>query len=135
MNRIIYALTTIFLISIFFSAVGSADTVETLEGPQCTQDDAWSAVVDNAYQIAEDYAEAKNPQSTFMTSVKDYTFIKQLGGEYKGKYLLTITTVHGNDYNVAVLLPLFDVNQRSAYLDTEKPLWKLIGTMLNGKTY
>lgn len=103
--------------------------------PLCTQDESWQAVVDNAYQIAEEYAEANNPRSTFMTSLEDYTFVKQVGGSFEGKYLLTITTEHGKDYSVAVLLPLFDVNKPSYNLSVDKPLWRVIRAELNGKAY
>ncbi len=106
-------------------------------GPMCTQDDSWKSVVDNAYQVAEQYAVAHNPRSTFETSIEDYQFIKQEAGQFKGKYLLMITTVHGKDVNSAVLYPLFDVDQPSYNLNigSGKPLWRLLRAELNGKSY
>jgi len=107
----------------------------TLGGPLCTQDAAWESVLDNAYRLAEEYAIDNNPRSTFITSMKDYSFVKQIEGTYKGEYLLEITTAHGKDYSVAVLRPLFDVDQTSAYLDTDKPLWEVVSATFNGKSY
>lgn len=107
----------------------------SISDPKCTQDEAWQSVVDNAYQIAEEYAEANNPRSTFLTSIEDYKFIKQSGGSFDGKYLLIITTVHGKDYSTAILLPLFDVNKPSYDLNVETPLWRLVRADLNGKNY
>lgn len=129
MKRILFILAAICLI------VPAGAFAYTMEKPMCTQDDAWQAVVDNAYEIAEEYADANNPRSTFMTSIENFTFVKETGGSYAGKYLLTITTEHGKDYSVAVLLPLFDVDQPSYNLDVDKPLWKIIRAELNGKAY
>ena len=128
-------LTILFAIMLLVLPVSVFAEIETLGPPQCTQDEAWESVLDNAYQIAENYAIANNPRSTFMTSVKDYHFTKQVSGDFQGKYLLEITTAHGKDYSVAVLEPLFDVNQPSELLNIEKPLWRLLSAELNGKSY
>ena len=125
----------ILILSIIMLAIPVGVYAEPIGAPQCTRDEAWESVLDNAYQIAEQYAEAHNPRSTFLTSVKDYHFTKQINGNFKGKYLLTITTAHGKDYSMAVLLPLFDVNQPAEFLDVEKPLWQVLRAEFNGTGY
>lgn len=104
-------------------------------GPQCTLGDMWEFVINNAYRIAEAYAMDHNPSSTFASISNDFSFVKQLAGNHKGKYLLMITAKHGNDTSFAVLLPLFDPDQPSTNLDDNKPLWKVISAKLNGRSY
>jgi len=91
--------------------------------------------VNNAYRLADEYAVSRNPRSTFISMKKIYRFVKQFGGEYKGKYLLLITNKHGGNTSFAVLLPLFDVNKPSDDLDDNKPLWKVVSAKLNGRPY
>ena len=105
------------------------------DGPKCTQDDMWKFVINNAYRIADEYAISRNPSSTFISKKKDYHFVKQYGGEYEGNYLLMITNKHGGNTSFAVLLPLFDINMPSENLDDNKPLWKVVSTKLNGRSY
>ncbi|MDM8565968.1 hypothetical protein QUF74_09990 [Candidatus Halobeggiatoa sp. HSG11] len=103
--------------------------------PKCTQDEMWEYMVNNAYRVADKYATNHNPRSTFFALKKEYSFKKQLGGNYKGKYLLFITNRHGSDTSFATLLPLFDVNKSTKELDDEKSLWKVVIAKLNGVQY
>lgn len=129
MKPILSKLTVILFIML------SSVTVYSADGPKCTQDDMWEFVVNNAYRIADDYATSRNPRSTFISTKKDYSFVKQVGGEFQGKYLLLITNKHGKDTSFAVLLPLFDANKPSEGLDDNKPLWKVVSAKLNGQPY
>lgn len=95
----------------------------------------WEFVVNNAYRVADDYATERNTNSVFASSIKEFSFFKQVEGEFKGKYLLMITVKHGNSTSFAVLLPLFDPNKSSANLDDNKPLWRVVSAKLNGKVY
>lgn len=105
------------------------------DGPKCTQGEKWQYVINNAYRIADDYATYRNPRSDFFSLIKDYSFVKQVGGEYKGNYLLLIRNEHEEDISFAVLLPLFDVDKPSDDLDDTKPLWKVVSAKLNGIPY
>ena len=118
----------LFTASIAFSA-------ESLNGPRCTQDEAWKSVVDNAYDVAEAYAIAHNPRATFESAIENYNFIKQINGTYKGDYLLMINAEHGKDFCVALLHPLFDVKTPAYDLDTEKPLWEVVRATLNDRPF
>ena len=122
-------------VAIIFFAVSSSVSVYSADGPKCSQDDMWKFVVNNAYRIADEYATSRNPSSTFISTKKNYSFVKQYGGEFEGKYLLMITNEHGRDTSFAVLLPLFDVNKPSEGLDDNKPLWKIVSAKLNGRPY
>lgn len=122
-------------VAIILFAVSSSVYVYSADGPKCTQDDMWKFVVNNAYRIADEYATSRNPSSTFISTKKNYSFVKQYGGEFEGKYLLMITNEHGRDTSFAVLLPLFDVNKSSEGLDDNKPLWKIVSAKLNGRPY
>ena len=126
----------IFLIpSILLMIMAIAVTAYSAEEPKCTQGEMWQIIVNNAYRIADEYATSRNPRSTFLSTKENYSFVKQFGGEYKGKYLLLITNEHGRDTSFAVLLPLFDVDKSSDGLDDNKPLWKVVSAKLNGKPY
>ncbi len=103
--------------------------------PLCTQGDMWEFVINNAYRIAEEYSADHNPGSTFASASKTFSFLKQVAGDYEGKYLLLITNKHGNDTSFAVLLPLFDPDKSSTNLDDSKPLWKVVSAKLNGRPY
>ena len=129
MKQIFLALTIILFV------VSSSVTAYPADGPKCTQDDMWKFVVNNAYRIADEYATSRNPRSTFISTKKNYSFVKQFGGEFEGKYLLIITNKHGRDTSFAVLLPLFDVNKPSKGLDDNKPLWEVVSAKLNGRPY
>jgi hypothetical protein len=127
---------TILISSIILMTMAMAVAAySTANGPKCTQSEMWKYVVNNAYRIADEYATSRNPRSTFISTKKNYSFVKQLGGEYKGKYLLLITNEHGRDTSFAVLLPLFDVHKPSDDLDDNKPLWKVVSAKLNGEPY
>ena len=104
-------------------------------GPLCTQDETWKSVVDNAYNVAEEYAVVHNPRATYESAIEDYNFVKQQEGTYKGGYLLIINTVHGDDYCVAYLHPLFDVEKPAFELNTEKPLWEVVRASMNGNPF
>ena len=125
----------LLILAIILFAVSSGVSAYSADGPKCTQDDMWEFVVNNAYRIADEYATSRNPRSTFMSTKKNYSFVKQYGGEFEGKYLLMITNEHGRDTSFAVLLPLFDVNKPSEGLDDNKPLWKVVSAKLNGRPY
>ena len=121
----------IVLLSVFLSFVANAEN----DGPKCTQDDMWKYAINNAYRVADKYATNHNPSSTFVPLKKEYSFEKQLKGEYKNKYLLLITSEHGDNISFATLSPLFDVNKSTKKLDDEKPLWKVVNAKLNGRQY
>jgi hypothetical protein len=126
----------IFLLSLIVLFTASAAfSAESLDGPRCTQDEAWQSVVDNAFNVADQYAIAHNSRATFQTSIEDYNFVKQFDGPYKGNYLLLITVEHGQDVCVATLFPLFDVNKPAFDLNTEKPLWQVIRATLNDQSF
>ncbi len=110
-------------------------SILSASAPVCTQDDMWVYVVNNAYRVAEEYATNHNPSSTFVSASKDFSFLKQLAGEHKGKYLLMITVKHGKNTSFAVLMPLFEPNKPSTNLDDNKPLWKVVTAKLNGISY
>ena len=126
MKRLFYLLpiVIVFTASIAFSA-------DYLGGPLCTQDEVWKSVVDNAYKVAEEYAITHNPRATFESAIENPKFIKQESGTYKGGYLLIINTVHGDDFCVAYLHPLFDVDKPAFELNTDKPLWEVVRATLN----
>lgn len=123
------------ILAIIFFTMPIGVSAYSIDGPRCTQDDSWELVVNNAFKIAEEYALSQNPRSTFITALKDYRFIKQVRGDFEGKYLLMITNEHGSDVSTAILLPLFDVNKPSRDLDVNKPLWKIIDAKFNGDSY
>ena len=129
MKKAFYSLLIILM------AIAVGTPAYSAEGPKCTEGEMWEYVVNNAYRIADEYAVSNNPSSTFISTKKDYSLVKQFGGEYKGKYLLLITNKHGRNTSFAVLLPLFDVNKPSDDLDDNKPLWKVISAKLNEKPY
>ena len=106
-------------------------------GPKCTQDNMWKYVVNNAYRTADEYAMSRNPNSTFVSTKNNYSFIKQIGGEFEGNFLLIIINKHGGNTSFAVLLPLFDVNMPSEGLglDDNQPLWKVVNAKFNGRPY
>ena len=117
--------TVSLISSIILIGLATASVSYSADGPKCTEGEMWEYVVNNAYRIADEYATDRNPRSTFIGPKKNYSFVKQFGGEYKGKYLLLITNEHGRDISFAVLLPLFDENEPSDKLDDSKPLWKV----------
>jgi hypothetical protein len=126
----------IFLLSILILFTASvAFPADSLNGPRCTQDEAWKSVVDNAYNVADQYAIAHNSRATFQTAIEDYNFVKQFEGPYKGKYLLMINVENGKDVCVATLYPLFDVNAPAYDLNTEKPLWQVVRATLNDTAF
>lgn len=110
----------------------TASSVIADDNPMCTRDETWKYVINNAYRVADKYASDRNPQSIFISSKQDYSFVKQYGGDFEGSYLLMLTNKHGNNISFAVLYPLFDVNKPSTGLNDEKPLWKIINAKFNG---
>lgn len=123
------------LLAISFLVFYSILPTLSAPSPVCTQGDMWEFVINNAYRIAEEYSADHNPSSTFASASKNFSFLKQVAGDYEGKYLLLITNKHGNDTSFAVLLPLFDPDKPSTNLDDSKPLWKVISAKLNGRPY
>ena len=126
----IFLLTIVILLTA--SIAFAADYQDSLNGPLCTQDDAWKSVVDNAYNVADQYAIAHNSNASFESAVEgNYKFIKQLDGTFKGQYLLIINVENGKDFCVAILRPLFNVETPAFELNTEKPLWEVVRATLN----
>lgn len=123
--------SVLFLVAMVASVFSVADD----NGAEATKGEMWVFVVNNAKRTAEAYAVDKNPKSTFNGLNPEVEFIKQYGGEYKGRYLLKIVNKHGSDISFAVLLPLFDENQTSDNLDDESNLWKVVSAKHNGALY
>lgn len=118
----------LMVVSVSASFAGEKPLVETSDG--------WEFIVNNAVRTADEYAMNRNPASTFACGGKDVSFVKQVAGRYKGKYILYLTCRHANNVSFAGLLPRFDVNQPASKLNDENPrLWRVIVAKLNGRPY
>jgi hypothetical protein len=121
-------LLSFFAISLIFAFFMTAIAADA---PECTKGESWEYVVNNAKRTADKYATKNNPQAVFV-GASDIELLKQLGGEYKDRYLLKIVNEHSGNTSFAMLLPLFDENKPSDKLDDEGELWKVVKAKFNG---
>lgn len=121
-------LLSFFAISLIFAVFMTAMAADE---PECTKGESWKYVVSNATRTADKYATEHNPQAVFM-GAEDIEFLKQAGGDHKGRYLLKIVNQHDGKTSFAMLLPLFDENKPSDDLDDEGDLWKVVKAKFNG---
>lgn len=104
-------------------------------GPESTQSPMWEFIVNNALRTADDYAAARDPRAVFVGPGVSTEFLKQLGGEHEGRYLLKILNHHGDSTSLAMLLPLFDEHSSSDDLDDEAELWRVVVAKFNGRDF
>lgn len=111
------------------------DETHVSSSPESTKSDMWKYVVNNALRTADEYATERNPNAVFVGLNVEVDFIKQYGGEFEGRYLLTILNQHGGNTSFAMLLPLFDENSTSQRLDDEGELWRVVVAKHNGREF
>lgn len=104
-------------------------------GPVSTQSPMWQFIVNNALRTADDYASARDARAVFVGPGVSTEFLKQLGGEHEGRYLLKVLNHHGDDTSLAMLLPLFDEYSHTDDLDDEAELWQVVVAKFNGRNF
>lgn len=109
-------------------------TAAFADSPECTKGESWGYIVSNAKRIADKYATEHNPKAIFAGDA-EIDFLKQLGGEYKDRYLLKIVNQHSGNTSFAMLLPLFDEDKPSDDLDDEGELWQVVKAKFNGTEF
>jgi uncharacterized protein YjbI with pentapeptide repeats len=104
--------------------------------PESTKGANWPYVVNNAIRTSDEYATERNPVATFIGRNLQVEFIRQLGGEYEGRYVLQIVNCPiGAGVSFARLLPLFDEYVSSEELDDEGRLWQVILAKFDGREF
>ena len=115
------------------------DTDNSNSRPLATHGDNWHHVITNGLLVADDYATKNNPSAVFSIKSPSVNLIKQYGGKYEGKYLLTVVNDNDGDTSYAQLLPLFDINESSDNLEdklnNDTPLWKVTLAKYNGREF
>lgn len=122
---------TLLAFIIFVSFTISASAQE----PISTKGENWEFVVNNALRTLDERAVEKNPNAVFIGPNVKTEFLKQYGGEYKGRYLLKVLNESGGHTSFGMLLPLFDEFSSSENIDDSKQLWKVVTAKYDGREF
>ncbi|WP_019602887.1 hypothetical protein [Teredinibacter turnerae] len=118
-----------FIFSISFAIGASA------QEPISIKSKNWEFIVNNALRTLDERAVEKNPNAVFIGSNVKTEFLKQYGGEYKGRYLLKVLNESGGHTSFGMLLPLFDEFSSSENIDDRKQLWKVVTAKYDGRDF
>jgi hypothetical protein len=116
-------------------AAAEQPVLASAEGPASTKGEMWEYVVNNAWRTADAYAAERNPSAAFFPAKPaevEVEFLKQVAGEYQGRYLLKLVSKTAGNTSFAMLLPLFDEFSSSDGLDDEGQLWRVVVAKFNG---
>lgn len=115
-RKVVAPLVTATMIAL----TNQADAAVCKPGESAADYDSWSRVEENAVQTANKYAAARRSDAFFDGAKIEATY--QIGGEYKGEYILHLTR-HRRDplsSSYAMLLPNFDFCSDPATLDNQR---------------
>lgn len=104
-------------------------------GPVSTHSPKWQYIVNNALRTVDEHAMEREPRAAFVGPGVRTEFIKQLGGEHEGRYLLKVLNDQPGQVSLAMLLPLFDEYSPSDDLDDGAVLWRVVVAKFNGRDF
>lgn len=107
-------------------------TVSYAGEPAMTSESCWEYMVNNAIRTIDEYAMDNNPNAVFIPKPK-WQLTKQVGGQYKGKYVLYLTKESQMGTSFAGLIPQFDIMGSCKNIDDARSdLWKVVVAKQNG---